>query len=98
MRKTLEDALYAAYPSFFRRKDLPESGMSRGIECWGGWYAIVDGLCLVLSTHTRQSGNPPTEATKRVARSPLRGTDGGFCVSRSKPFTNTYDQPSWLLT
>jgi hypothetical protein len=36
--------------------------MGRGIECWDGWYAIVDGLCLVLSTHARQSGHPPIEA------------------------------------
>jgi hypothetical protein len=66
VRKTLEDALYAAYPSFFRQKDLPitESGMSSGIECWDGWYAIVDGLCLVLSTHARQDGHPPIEAAQ----------------------------------
>lgn len=63
MRKSLEDALYATYTPLFRQKDLPatESCMGRGIECSDGWYAILDGLCDVISVHGRQPGHPVIE-------------------------------------
>ena len=31
--------------------------MGRGIECGDGWYAILDGLCEVVSIHGRQTGH-----------------------------------------
>jgi hypothetical protein len=63
VRKSLEDTLYATYPSLFRQKDLPatESGMGRGIECSDGWYALLDGLCDAMSVHGRQTGHPLIE-------------------------------------
>ena len=63
MRKSLEDVLYATYPSLLRQKDLSvtESGMCRGIECADGWYAILDGLCEVMDSHGHRTGHPPIE-------------------------------------
>ena len=85
MRKSLEDALYATYPSLFRQKDLPvtESSMGRGIECADGWYAILDGLYEVMSTHGRQTGHPLIEIAqvKQKMASLCVYTDGhcGWC-------------------
>jgi hypothetical protein len=64
VKKSLQDALYATYPPIFRQRDFPvaDSGMGRGIECCDGWYAILDGLCQVLSNHADQIGHLPIEA------------------------------------
>ena len=66
MRRSLQDALYAAYPALFRQRSLPptESSMARGIECGDGWYGILDGLCDVLMTHGHQARHSPIEATQ----------------------------------
>ncbi len=66
VRTSLQDALYSAYLAIFRQKDLPEteSAMARGVECSDGWYAILDGLCDILSSHARQTGHPLPVATQ----------------------------------
>jgi hypothetical protein len=66
VRKSLQDALYRAYPALFCQKHLPpeERGMGSGIECGDGWYGILDGLCDVLTSHGRQPGHPSIVATQ----------------------------------
>jgi hypothetical protein len=64
MRKDLEDRLFRRWPAVFRGRGKPSTDtlMDRGCAHGDGWYAILDALCEVLTTHANDLGRLPPEA------------------------------------
>jgi hypothetical protein len=60
MSPSLEDALYARYPSIFAKWFLPpgQAEMARGIECDDGWFPLIDTLCEALQWETDHDDAP----------------------------------------
>jgi len=50
--------LITKYPKLFKEALLPsvQSCMGRGIECWEGWYPLLDSLCGHLQLVSDRSG------------------------------------------
>lgn len=64
MNKELEESLFRRWPAVFRGRNRPptETSMDRGCVHGDGWYAILDALCEVLTTHAKNLGRLPPEA------------------------------------
>jgi hypothetical protein len=74
MRAELEKLLYEKYPDIFRQKDLPpqQTAMCWGISCDGGWYDIIDKLCLCISMITNLTGMSVEAAQVKEKHAGLR--------------------------
>jgi hypothetical protein len=66
MRADLEATLIQRWPDIFRGRDKPltDSLMGHGIATGDGWFAILDALCEVLSTHAPSRGRIAPEAVQ----------------------------------
>jgi hypothetical protein len=64
MKESLGLNLYSRWPAVFRgrRKPPTKTLMAYGCEHDDGWYAILDGLCEVLTAHAGDLGRQPPEA------------------------------------
>ena len=58
MNKEKELALVEKYPELLKEYHLTpyESCLGRGIECWDGWYKLIDDLCKHLKTLSEAHG------------------------------------------
>src|SRR3990167_1241920 len=66
MSPELDKQLCEKYPELFRGRNKPmtETLMCWGFECDDGWYDLIDGLCLALSSYCEDNNIEIPEAVQ----------------------------------
>ena len=68
MKPELEQRLRTKHPKIFAEWDESntdaDAAMSKGIECGGGWFNVIDQLCLLLQLFTKTEGAPQAVAVE----------------------------------
>ncbi|GGF00247.1 hypothetical protein GCM10011611_02320 [Aliidongia dinghuensis] len=66
MNDLYEETLFARWPDLYRGRfePLTVNLMAFGCECNDGWYAVLDALSWVLTTHARALDRPPPIAVQ----------------------------------
>lgn len=65
MSPELQEKLFQKYPKIFVKRNPPQYPFDRnGIECWDGWYNILDDLCEKIQNHVYIKGIEQVEFTQ----------------------------------
>ena len=66
MKPELEEKLLTKYPELFVQHEwsMQTTCICWGIECWDGWYNLLDGLCGNIMDYCKSRGITPPQFTQ----------------------------------